>query len=142
MLQQLQDTVQQSKVLGQVTYMMGGVCSDAHSKGQCDSCGPSIVAEVSGVGRPCCAPDQRRPHDADRESGRVIATDEDLCHAFGEEIGVGRPGLLQVLLHLHVGRDSAQRQMLRDRGWPLRSCKTSLMVDLSMQKPPFRPLCP
>ena len=91
-----------------MTYMVGGVCGDAHSKGQRDSCRPSVVAEVPRVGRPGGAPDQGRPHNADGEPGRVVAANQDLCHALGEEVGVGRPGALQVLLHLCGSRDSAQ----------------------------------
>ena len=40
----------------------------------------------------------------------MVAADQDLCHAFGEEVGVGRPGAFQVLLHLCGSRYSAQRQ--------------------------------
>ena len=93
-----------------MTHMVGGVCGDAHSKGQRNSCWPSIVAKVPRVGRPGGAPNQGRPHNADWEPGRVVAADQNLCHALSEEVGVGRPGLLQVPLHLRGSRDSAQRQ--------------------------------
>ena len=109
MLQLLQGVAERA-VLGRVTYMMGCVRGNANSECQCDGCWPSVVAEVPGVGRPSGAPDQGRPHNADGKFGRVVAADQDLCHALREEVCIGRPGAFQVLLHLRGSRDSAQRQ--------------------------------
>lgn len=82
--------------------MMGGIRGNAHCERQPHSCWPGIVAKVAWVRRPSGAPHQGRPHDGHRKIGRVVAADEDLCHAFGEEVRIWGARLLKVLLDLHA----------------------------------------